>query len=270
MKKLIRLALVGLVLVMALALDSCSTSKGVAYFQNADSVSLAASKVLYDAKIMPKDQLTITVNTTNPEAAAPFNLSVSATVGTSGQLNSGGGSSLQGYLVDNDGYINFPIVGKLHVAGLTKNECEDMIRSKIKPYMSTTENPIVTVRMASYRVTVLGEVKSPGVVQVPTEKMSVLEAIAQAGDLTIYGKRNNVMLIREAADGEKSIHRLNLNDANLINSPYYYLQQNDILYVQPNSVQAKNSAIGSSTTVWFSLVSIVTSVASLLVNVLRK
>ncbi|MCH3993629.1 MAG: polysaccharide export protein [Prevotella sp.] len=270
MKKLICLALSCMAMVMVLTLDSCGSAKGVAYFQNADSVSLAASKVLYDAKIMPKDQLTITVNATNPEAAAPFNLSVSATIGTSGQLNTGSGGNLQGYLVDNDGNINFPIVGSLHVAGLTKDECENMIKDKIMPYMAKTEKPIVTVRMASYRVTVLGEVKSPGVVQVPTEKMSVLEAIAQAGDLTIYGLRNNVMLIREAADGEKSIHRLNLNDANLINSPYYYLQQNDILYVQPNGVQAKNSAIGSSTTIWFSLVGIVTSVASLIVNILRN
>ena len=110
----------------------------------------------------------------------------------------------------------------------------------------------------------------PGVVPVSTEKMSIVEALAQAGDLTIYGKRNNIMLIRENADGQKEAHRLNLNDANLINSPYYYLQQNDIIYVEPNRVRAQNSAIGSSTTIWFSFVGIVTSVASLLVNILRN
>ena len=124
--------------------------------------------------------------------------------------------------------------------------------------------------MASYRVTVTGEVASPGVKPVTTEKMSIIEAIAQAGDLTIYGRRDNVLLIREDANGEKQAHRLNLNDANIINSPYYYLQQNDIVYVQPNSVKAKNSAIGSSTTIWFSFVSIATSLASLLINVLRN
>lgn len=256
-------------LTLVLTLEGCSSAKGVAYFQNADSVSLAASRMLYDARIMPKDQLTITVITTDPEASAPFNLSVSSTIGTSGQLSSGGIGSLQGYLVDNEGNINFPIVGKLHVEGLTKDQCEDLIRAKIQPYLAKSENPIVTVRMASYRVTVIGEVNNPGVVQVPTEKMSVIEALAQAGDLTIYGKRNNVMLIRESADGQKSIYRLNLNDANLINSPLYYLQQNDILYVEPNSVKAKNSAIGSSTTIWFSVVSILTSLASLLVNILN-
>lgn len=249
-------------------MDSCSSSQQVAYFQNIDSVNLAASKMLYDAKIMPKDQLTITVITTDPEAASPFNLSVSNTIGTSGQLSTGGGS-LQGYLVDNDGNINFPIVGKLHVVGLTKTQCEDMIKTKIAPYLAKQETPIVTVRMASYRVTVLGEVARPGVVPVTTEKMSIIEALASAGDLTIYGKRNNVMLIREDASGEKSVHRLNLNDARLINSPYYYLQQNDIIYVQPNAVQARNSAIGSSTTIWFSVVGILTSLAALIVNIVR-
>ena len=135
--------------------------------------------------------------------------------------------------------------------------------------MAATENPIVTVRMASYHVTVIGEVKSPGVIPVSTEKISIIEALAKAGDLTLYGKRNNIMLIREDETGQKSAVRLNLNDANIINSPYYYLQQNDVIYVEPNSVQAKNSGIGSSTTLWFSFVSIVTSVASLLINVLR-
>lgn len=123
--------------------------------------------------------------------------------------------------------------------------------------------------MASYRVTVLGEVGSPKVVPVSTDKMSIMEALASAGDLTIYGRRDNVLLIREDAQGQKHQYRLNLNDANLINSPYYYLQQNDIIYVQPNEVKAKNSAIGSSTTIWFSFIGIVTSVASLLVNILR-
>ena len=99
--------------------------------------------------------------------------------------------------------------------------------------------------------------------------MSVLEALAQAGDLTIYGKRDNVLLIREGADGHKSQHRINLNDANIINSPYYYLQQNDLLYVEPNSVKSKNSAIGSSTTLWMSFVGVATSLASLIVNILR-
>ena len=258
-----------LVLLASLVLlGGCSGSKEVAYFQNIDSVSLAASRGLYDAKIMPKDELTITVNTIDPTASAPFNLSVSNSVGTSGQLASGSGS-LQGYLVDNDGNINFPKVGVLHVVGLTKNQCQDLIRSKISSYFNVNENPIVTVRMSSYRVTVIGEVGAPRVVPVTTEKINIMEALASCGDLTIYGKRNNVILIREDAKGEKSYHRLNLNDANLLNSPYYYLQQNDMVYVEPNSVKAKNASIGASTTLWLSAVGIVTSLASLVINILR-
>lgn len=254
--------------VLCMTLGSCGSSKQIAYFQNADSLSYAASKGLFDAKIMPKDLLTITVSTTDPKAATPFNLSVTNTLNATGYLSTGAGS-LQTYLVDNDGFINFPVVGQLKVGGMTKRQCENYIRDKILPYMSKTENPIVTVKMASFKVTVAGEVKAPGVFNVDQEKISVIEALARAGDLTIYGKRGNVLLIREDATGEKSVHRLNLNDANLINSPYYYLQQNDYLYVEPNSVQAKNSAIGSSTTIWISVVSILTSVASLGVNVLK-
>ena len=250
-------------------MGSCASTKHIAYFQNIDTLNLAASKGLYDAKIMPKDELTITVLTTNPEVSAPFNLTVNSKVGSSGQMSSGSGS-LQGYLVDNDGDINFPIVGKLHVAGLTKTECEDMIKGKITPFLAKTENPIVTVRTSSYPVTVIGEVGGPKVVPVTTEKMNIIEALAQAGDLTIYGKRENVLLIREDSTGEKSAHRLNLNDANLFKSPYYYLQQNDIVYVEPNKVKATNSTIGSSTTLWFSFVGIVTSVATLVLSILRK
>lgn len=254
---------------MILMLASCASSKKVAYFQNAVDGVVKRSEGLYDAKIMPKDILTITVSTTNPEAATPFNLTISNTLNATGQMYSGSGV-LQTYLVDNNGEIEYPVVGNIKVAGLTKNECQELVKSKIKAFLAEDEDPIVTVRMSSYRVTIIGEVRSPGVIPVGTEKMSILEALASAGDLTIYGKRDNVMLIREEANGQKTVHRLNLNDANIISSPYYYLQQNDIVYVEPNGVQAKNSAIGSSTTIWFSFVGIVTSVASLLVNILRN
>ena len=254
---------------IVLLLDACSSAKQVAYFQNIDSTSLTASKGLYDARIMPKDLLTITVVTSDPSTSKPFNLSIQNTLGTDGRLGSTTGSLLQ-YLVNNDGDIDFPVVGTVHVAGLTKDQCEDLIKSKVKPYLAESENPVVTVSMSSYRVTVAGEVTSPKVVPVSTEKVSVLEALAQAGDLTIYGRRDNVLLIRENADGQKEAHRLNLNDANIINSPYYYVQQNDYIYVEPNSVKAKNSAIGQSTTLWFSFVSILTSVAALVVNIVRN
>lgn len=265
MKKIL-LPIVSFVIIVLLG--SCASGRKVPYFQNIDEISLAGSRGLYDAKIMPKDMLTITVSTTDPAAASPFNLSVANTIGAAGQLSSGGGN-LQGYLVDNDGNINFPVIGYIHVQGLTKNACQELIRKKVMPYMAAAENPIVTVRMSSYHITVIGEVRSPGIIPVTTEKISIVEALAKAGDLTLYGKRDNIMLIREDETGQKSVVRLNMNDANIINSPYYYLQQNDVIYVEPNSVQAKNAGLGASTTLWFSFVGIVTSIASLLVNVLR-
>lgn len=247
---------------------SCGSTKDVAYFQNAADVDLSKSAYLYDARIMPKDQLTITVSTTNDEAATPFNMTV-PTPYTVGQRNTYSQAMLQMYLVDNNGYINFPILGPLKVQGLTKTEAEAMIQEKIRPYMAETENPIVTVRMSGYQISVIGEVNRPGTFTVSREKITVLEALAQAGDLTIYGVRNNVQLIREDATGKKSIYFINLNDANIINSPYYYMQQNDVLYVTPNKVKAQNSSVGSMTTLWFSATSILISLTSLLYNILK-
>ena len=258
-----------LIVTTAFLLGSCGSTKNVAYFQNSDTVDLSQSQFLYDAKIMPKDQLTITVSTTNDEAAVPFNL----TVPTPQSVNSRSSYSqamLQTYLVDNSGNITYPIIGEIHVGGLTKSEAENMIREKIKVYMAEAENPIVTVRMTGYQISVIGEVARPGTFTVSREKITVLEALAQAGDLTIYGMRNNVQLIREDADGKKAIYFLNLNDANLINSPYYYLQQNDVIYVTPNKVKAQNSSVGSMTSLWFSATSILISLTSLLYNILSR
>lgn len=250
-------------------LSSCGSTKNVAYFQNSKNVDLSTSQMLYDARIMPKDQLTITVSATNDMAAVPFNMTV-PTPYTVNQRSTYSQAMLQTYLVDNDGNISFPIVGVVHVGGLTKSEAENLIREKILPYMSESENPIVTVRMTGYQISVLGEVARPGTFTVSREKITVLEALAQAGDLTIYGVRNNVQLIREDATGKKSIYFLDLNDANLINSPYYYMQQNDVLYVTPNKVKAQNSSVGSMTTLWFSATSILISLTSLLYNILKN
>ena len=250
-----------MVVTMILMMVGCGSSKEVAYWQNIDSISLAASKGLYDAKIMPKDELTILVQTTDPLTSEPFNLRLTGQTSSKNQIT--------GYLVDNDGIINFPIVGKIHVAGLTKTECEDLIKSKIQPYLARTENPLVSVRTSSYRITVIGEVNRPGVIPVSTEKISLIEALAEAGDMTIYGKRDNVLLVREDKSGEKHKVRLNMNDANIINSPYYYLQQNDIVYVEPHKVKARNTFFGSNTSIFYSVIGITTSLVSLLITVLR-
>ena len=255
-------------LLTAALLTSCGSTKNVAYLQNSDSINFEKSRFLYDARIMPKDQITISVNTTTPEASFPFNLLLQNAY-QQGRTISGAGGTLMPYLVDNAGYINFPIVGKLKVGGLTKSEAEKLVAEKIRPYMAETVNPVVTVTMASYSVSVLGEVNRPGTFQVSREKITILEALAQAGDLTIYGVRDRVKLIREDATGKKSIVTLNLNDANIVNSPYYYLQQNDVLYVEPNNVKAQNSKVGQTTTLWFSATSILISLTSLLYNILK-
>jgi polysaccharide export outer membrane protein len=251
-----------------LMLASCASQKDVPYFQNSQSVDLSKSQYLYDARIMPKDQLTITVSCIDDQAAVPFNLTI-PTPYTVGQRSSYSQAMLQTYLVDNDGNISFPIVGQLHVGGLTKAEAERMIEEKIKPYMSAAEKPIVTVRMPGYQISVIGEVARPGTFNVSREKITLLEALAQAGDLTIYGQRKNVQLIREDPTGQKSIHYFDLTDANIINSPYFYLQQNDVVYVTPNKVKAQNSSVGSMTTLWFSATSILISLTSLLYNILK-
>ena len=265
MKKIFSLTIMSLAI---LAITSCQSTKNIAYIQNSDSISYDQSRFLYDAKIMPKDQLTITVNTVNPEASLPFNLLLQNAYSQGRTLSTTGGT-LMPYLVDNDGYINFPVVGRLKVSGLTKSECESLLLDKIRPYMAETENPVVTVRMSSYSVSVLGEVARPGSFQVGREKITILEALAQAGDLTIYGVRNKVKLIREDATGKKEIHTLDLTNANIVNSPYYYLQQNDIVYVEPNKVKAQNASVGSMTTLWFSATSILISLTSLIYNILK-
>ena len=252
-----------------LLLSSCGSSKNVAYIQNSDSINYEQSRFLYDARIMPKDQLTISVNTVDPEVSAPYNLLLQNSYTQGSSVSSGRGGTLMPYLVDNDGYINFPVIGRLHVSGLTKSECENLIMEKIRRYMAEDQNPVVTVRMSSYSISVLGEVARPGSFQVSREKITILEALAQAGDLTIYGVRDRVKLIREDASGKKEVHTLNLNDANLLNSPYYYLQQNDVVYVEPNNVKAQNSKVGQTTTLWFSATSILISLTSLLYNILK-
>ena len=176
---------------------------------------------------------------------------------------------VQTYLVDNEGCIEFPVLGRLEVGGLTKSLCEKMIHDKIVPYLNAAENPVVTVRMSNYKISVLGEVARPGMFTVGNEKINIFEALAQAGDLTIWGVRDRVKLIRESAKGRKEIHTLNLNDANIINSPYYYLQQNDIVYVEPNKVKARNSGVGQTTSLWLTSTSILVSLTSLLYNILK-
>ena len=250
-------------------LSGCSSYKKVPYMQDPETINAYGKEIpLYDAKIMPKDLLSITVNTTDPLAAAPFNLTVQSPLNTNvKEMYTTTQPSLQQYLVNNEGEIDFPVLGKLKVGGMTKNEAESMIREKLQPYLK--ETPIVTVRMANYKISVLGEVNKPGTFTVSNEKVNVLEALAMAGDMTVYGVRDNVKLIREDAQGKREIVMLDLTKSDLVLSPYFYLQQNDILYVTPNKTKARNSDIGNTTTIAISATSILVSIASLIVNIAK-
>ena len=257
-------------LLLPLLLAACQSYKKVPYFQNVEVVNEAEQQEkLYDARIMPKDLLTIVVSCTNPELAIPFNLTVASNAGIAVSTSSYVTTQpvLQPYLVDNEGNINFPVLGELKLGGLTKREAEQLIIDKLKPYMK--ETPIVTVRMVNYKISVIGEVTRPGTFTISNEKVNLLEALGMAGDMTVYGLRDNVKLIREDANGKQQIVTLDLNKAETILSPYYWLQQNDIVYVTPNKAKARNSDVGNSTSLWFSATSILVSIVSLLVNILK-
>ena len=254
-------------ILLSFLLAACQSYKKVPYLQDVEAVNQATQQeTLYDAKIMPKDLLTIVVSCTSPELAAPFNLTIASPSNLSIQYTTTQ-PVLQQYLVDNEGKISFPVLGALTVGGLTKKQAEQLIVDKLKPYMK--ENPIVTVRMVNYKISVIGEVARPGTFTISNEKVNLLEALAMAGDMTVYGLRDNVKLIREDANGKQQIVTLDLNKAETILSPYYWLQQNDIIYVTPNKAKARNSDVGNSTSLWFSATSILVSIVSLLVNILK-
>lgn len=245
-------------------MSSCVSTKNITYFQNKDQIDATLSKQLFDAKIMPKDILQIQVFSMTPEASEPFNLLKGSSAATS-STTSTNQNSVFNYLVDNDGNINMPIIGKMHLGGLTKNEAEELIKGKVKPYLAESENVVVHVRMMNYKYAILGGVKSPGMYTTQNEKVSILEAIAQAGDLTTFAYRDRIYLIRENSEGQKEYHQLNINDANIISSPYYYLQQNDVIYVESRKTEARNAFISSNTSVWFSLVSSLMSITTFII-----
>ncbi len=246
--------------ILAILMASCVSTKNVTYFQNKDQIDASLSKNLYDAKIMPKDILRIQVFSMTPEASEPFNLLKNST--SSSTTSNTDQNSVYNYLVSNDGTIVMPIIGMVKVGGLSKNEAEQLIKGKIQPYLAENENVVVHVRMMNYKYAILGGVRSPGLYTTQNEKVSILEAIAQAGDLTTFAYRDRIFLIRENAEGQKEYHQLNLNDANIISSPYYYLQQNDVIYVEPRKAEARNAFISANTTIWFSMASSLMSIAT--------
>ena len=256
-----------LALLVLAVLPACSSHKDIAYLQEQEGALHAAADSLYDARIKPKDLLTITVNTFDREASLPFNLMYPSN-SPNGFSNSVGESVMQKYLVDNDGEIDFPVLGRIKVAGLTKKEMEAYLRGRLSVYLK--EEPLVNVRMVNYKISVVGEVAHPNTYTITNEKVNVLEALALAGDMTIYGKRKNVKLMREGENGERNVYTIDLTDKNLIHSPYFYLQQNDVLYVEPNRTKMRNSRYSAMTGQVLTGTSVLVSVAGLIVTLTKK
>lgn len=251
-------------------LPSCSTVKDIAYFQN--KVVNQPEKIDKHAGIViqAKDMLSIVVSSRNPELVTMFNLPIVSYQAGSETVSGAGAQRLLGYVVDNSGYIDFPVLGPLKVSGMTRWELSETIKNRlIKDGLLT--DAVVTVEFMNFKVSVLGEVNSPGTYTIEGDKVTVLQAISLARDLTIFGLRENVSVIRER-DGERTIYQINLCDVNLFKSPAYYLQQNDIIYVEPNQEKARQSTTDDKTLRMTSILvsggSLLLSIATLIVSIL--
>lgn len=251
--------------------SSCNGYKQLPYLKNADYTipeELTSMTSVHEPIIMPNDIISITVNSTIPGAAVDFNLpilpsnlnnAIQSTV-----TSSASAGSMQNYLIDKDGKLNFPVLGELKLGGMTAKEAQDYISSLISPrYIA--EKPIVNIRFVNFTVSVLGEVAKPGIYNSTNGQMTILDALAAAGDMTIYGKRDNVLLVRLLDNGEVVTHRIDMQDKNLIFSKdLFYLQQNDKIYIEPNKAKGNNSNFGTLQTIGLSALSIVISVIAII------
>jgi polysaccharide export outer membrane protein len=228
------------ILLATVLFTSCVNTKRAAYFYGiGDTTIRSPYNKIPEPVIVQNDILTISVSSANPQADAVYN-APNALLTQSGSVVAGSlGAQVTGYLVNSEGFIQFPTLGNIKVVGLTKKEIKTSITNQLIDKKLLID-PVVTIRFINFRVTVMGEVKNPTVISVPSEKMSLLEALGMAGDLTVYGKRENILLIREE-NGEKIIKRINLNSTDLLYSPYYYLQSNDIIYVEANAAKLSSA-----------------------------
>jgi len=257
MKKIIALLLfIGL-------MYSCATKEDVVYFNGMNSSDNSIGLDSYSPTYHVDDELVIIVNALDAEAARPFNkssVSVSLDI-----LDARGRERIQTYRVDPDGNVNFPVLGKLKLAGLNRTQATVMLQEKLTDYI---KDPIVDIETVNYRITVLGEVARPGTFTATNERITLVEAISLAGDMTIYGERENVLVIQDY-DGKKTYTRVNMKSNDLFNSPVYYLSQNDVVYVEPNKTRAKNSAIGAQTGVILTSISLLVSMTALIVTIIN-
>jgi polysaccharide export outer membrane protein len=258
-----------------LGLVSCNpqTYRKINYLQDVENTVTKPMLVVNDGIIIqPQDQLSIIVTSRDPKMAVPFNLSVSMFYAGSEVSTSGGSQRITGYVVDNSGNIIFPSLGSVHVAGLNRWQLQELIRTKLDS-SGLLKDAVVTVEFLNFKFSVLGEVSAPGTYTVSGDKITILQALAAARDLTIYGRRDNVKVIREQ-NGERKIFTLDLTDSRIFLSDAYYLQQNDVVYVTPSSVRAGQGEINEnyfkSGSFWISLASISATMATLIINIVRK
>ena len=245
-----------LLALLVLGVSSCASTKKIAYFQGVENMNIEEQIEQYQLRIMPGDNLHITVSSINPDAVKIFN-----SINTQVSINSESLNVL-GYMVDNDGDINFPVLGKVHLGGLTKSEAVDLLKNRISEYVV---DPTVNIRFLNYKVTVLGEVARPGTYTVQDERITLPEALGLAGDMTIYGKRDNVLVYRDI-NGQKTFQRIDMTSPDIFTSEYFYLQQNDVVYVQPNKARAGSSSYNQNLSLGVSFVSLLVTIITLMVR----
>ena len=247
-------------------LMACSAPKEILYLQDISLIKEEPIDKNYEVIIHKDDLLAIIVNSKDPELALPFNMPlISYQIGSQNV----GQQRLVGYLVNQDGNIDFPILGEIHVEGLTRMQVTELIKKRLISE-ELIKDPIVTVQFLNFKVSVIGEVGRPGTFDISGDRITLLEALSMAGDLTIYGRRDRVAVIREE-DGKRSILYHDLRSSDIFQSPCYYLQQNDIVYVEPNKAKTGQSRINSNNSVgvWLSGVSVLASITSLLVTMFK-
>jgi polysaccharide export outer membrane protein len=241
-----------------LILVSCASKKDVLYYQNIDSIALNATS--YESVLQPDDILTIIVRGENAQSVVPFNspnISYSGIDGTGLEIQ-----RVFTYLIDSNNNINFPSLGNVSIGGLSKIAAEELLNKKLSKYVI---NPSVNIRILNFKISVQGEVSKPGTYAINSERVTILEAISLAGDLTVYGKRDNVLIIREE-NGEKKIFRIDLKSADFINSPSYYLHQNDVVYIEPNKTKINGAAVGPNTGIILTGISLLITVLALTIR----
>lgn len=256
-----------LLFTIVVLLSSCSMAKKVPYFKDLESSNEEIPVVQNEPIIHNDDMLSIVISAIDPLTVAPFNLPI-ISYSSPGEEKLSTTPTMQPYVVDVNGDINFPIIGKIKIGGLKKSEAAALIKEKLQPYL---KDPIVTIQFLNYKITILGEVKRPGTYTISNEHTSILQALGIAGDLTIYGRRDNVLLIREMEGGKKEYVRIDLNKTDILSSPFYYLQQNDIIYVEPNKTKVNNVISSSASTnaaIYLSTISSLASVATTIITVL--